>query len=140
MTNLQRPVGLVPGTREFFNEVTATKARAFLDAVLDHADPTAPNPSTLRAVALVMERTDPTVSAVHHTIETKTSKMSTEELKAKLAEILGRNMGREAETVECRDIIQSPEVYQDIIDEAVAGASDGPDDIPDWAMVGTDDD
>jgi hypothetical protein len=124
MTDIARPVGLVPGTREFFHEVTATKARQFLDAVLDHASPENPSPQALRAVALVMERTDPTVSAVHHTIETKTSKMSTEELKAKLAEILGRNMGREAETVECRDIVQSPEVYADIVNETVAGDSD----------------
>ncbi len=121
MTDIARPVGLVPGTRDFFNEVTATKARVFLDKVLDHADPAAPNPSTLRAVALIMERTDPTVSSVHHTIETKTTKMSTEELKAKLAEILGRNMGREAEIVDCFDIVESPEVYQDIVNDAIEG-------------------
>ncbi len=124
MTDIARPVGLVPGTREFFNEVTATKARTFLDAVLDHADPAAPSPQALRAVALVMERTDPTVSAVHHTIETKTTKMSTEELKAKLAEILGRNMGREAETVECFDIVESPQVYADIVSEAMEESDD----------------
>ncbi len=111
MTDVTRPPGLLPGTREFFHEVTATKARRFLDQVLDHADPTSPNPSTLRAVALVMERTDPTVSSVHHTVETKTSKLTTEQLKAKLQEILSRD----AQVIECRDI--EPIDYADIVEE-----------------------
>ncbi len=121
MTDIARPVGLVPGTRDFFHEVTASRARIVLDQIVQAMTPENISPSSMRALALVLERTDPTVSSVHHTIETKTTKLSTEELKAKLAEILGRNMGREAETVECFDIVESPEVYADIVNEVIEG-------------------
>lgn len=98
----KRPKGLVPGTMDWLREVEGPRLLEKLVRVV-HGDDEF-TPTQARVAGMLMDRVAPTVSAVHHTVESTYGKMTTDQLKAELKHLLaGDPIDIEAIEVEYKD-------------------------------------
>lgn len=83
-----RPRGLVPGSIEWLREIEGPRLIQRLSDEA-HANPVGEmTPTQARCAALLIDRVLPTVSAVHHTVETQHSKLSDKELQERFAKLM----------------------------------------------------
>lgn len=82
-----RPKGLVPGSVEWFKEAVGPKLLQRLHDEIEAQPVGAMNPTGARLLSVGLSIVYPTVSAVHHTVETTIAKTSTVELEARLLEL-----------------------------------------------------
>lgn len=86
-----RPRGLVPGSIEWLREVEGPKlVKRLVDEA--HANPVGEmTPTQARCAALIIERVLPSVSAVHHTVESSLKNQSDAELKDRFERLMEKH-------------------------------------------------
>ncbi|KAF3997533.1 hypothetical protein [Glaciimonas immobilis] len=92
----KRPRGLVPGSMEWLREMEGPRLLTRLVEEI-HASPAGEmTPTAARCAGMLLPIIYPTLSAVHHTVETTLSKESTEDLQARFAKIMSEQRTLEA--------------------------------------------
>lgn len=86
----KRPPGLVPGTPEWLQQIQGPKLVLRLVKEIEAQEVGSMNPTGARLLGMALDRVYPVLTAVHHTGETNFSRMTDEELKAKLAELVNK--------------------------------------------------
>lgn len=105
---VQRPRGLVPGTREWLVELEGPRLVSRLVNEV-HASPVGEmTPTQARCAAMLMDRILPAMSAVHHTIEGDLAKKTEDELKAELRRLLNGDVT----DVEAKEAQSAPDQEQ----------------------------
>lgn len=96
----KRPRGLVPGTMEWLREIEGPRLLQKLVMVV-HGEVEF-TPTQARVAGILLDRVAPTVSAVHHTVESQYGKMDTQALKNELKLLLaGETI--DVEMIEAKD-------------------------------------
>jgi len=105
----ERPRGLVPGSLEWLREIEGPRlVKRLVDE--SHANPVGEmTPTQARCAALLIDRVLPAISAVHHTVETSLTKVSSDDLNKRFLELMEAHKlqlhmdGREAVTVDFKE-------------------------------------
>lgn len=84
VTEIKRPRGLVPGSREWLTEIEGPRLITRLVDEVHAGEVGAMTPTQARCAAMLLDRFAPTMSAVHHTVEGTLGKMSEAEILAEL--------------------------------------------------------
>lgn len=84
----KRPRGLVPGSIEWFRQVVGPKLLTRLHDEIEAQNVGEMTPTGARLLTTGLSIVYPTVSAVHHTVETQLASMSDAQLKESLAALL----------------------------------------------------
>lgn len=110
MDDLKRPIGVAPGSLEWLRSIEGPRLLQRLVEEV-HASPVGDmTPTQARCASMLIPITYPALSAVHHTVESSLSKLSTEELTKRLKEIIKEDHtlqlhmdSRDAVTVEFKE-------------------------------------
>jgi hypothetical protein len=87
MDIIKRPRGLVPGSVDWFRESVGPRLLQRLSDEIEAQPVGQMTPTGARLLTVGLGLIYPTVSAVHHTVETDIGKTSTDALERRLAEI-----------------------------------------------------